>query len=293
MRDVRRVLVAIDLHSDGATLTAGSCFATDHAVELAKHLGAEVVLLHAAGCKSAGARNAAGRALEQVADRFRAIGVAATVALCDQPPALAILDRVQRDRIDLVFAGRRNERSQQPTPFGSVSSQLVRKCPCPVWIAKPGGDLAPRRVLAASDLSPVSERVIEYAAFVAGHYDAELHVVHAFQLRAVAELQGRLGLDRFVQIEREQLERRLAAQVARASGPSATAIHAINGSPARAVLDLNERLTPDLVVMGTRSHNRLRTRLLGNTALRLLGHLDCSLLAVKPQGFVSPSSGSS
>jgi universal stress protein E len=292
MLDVHRLLVAIDLHRDGATLTAGSCFATDQAVELAKHLGGQVVLLHAMHPdrpakhrpEDVGPEDVAGHTLDQVADRFRSIGVLAEVAITEEAPGLAIVERVIRDRIDLVFVGRRNERSQGPMALGSVSSQLLRSCPCAVWVAKPGSDVAPRRVLAASDLSATSERVIEYAAFVAGHYDAELHVVHAFQLRASAELEGRVGADLFLRAEREQRVHRLTQQVERASGARATAIHAVNARPSEAIRDRSRRLQPDLVVMGTAT----RRRIVGDTAMRLLARLDCSLLTVKPDDFVCP-----
>src|SRR5262245_36870376 len=117
MRDVPRLLVAIDLHREGSALTAGSCVATDQAAEMVKQLDAEVVLLHSigpdwggarAGDRS-GARDRAQRTLEQVADRFRSLGATASVAISVETPWLAIVRRVLRDRIDLVFAGRRNE----------------------------------------------------------------------------------------------------------------------------------------------------------------------------------------
>jgi len=296
MRDLRRVLVAIDLHRDSATLTAGSCFAADQAVELAKHLGAEVVLLHSTrpnGAlghlpEQATAADVAQRTLDQVADRFRAIGVPVAVALNDEAPWLAIVRRVLRDHIDLVFAGRRNEWSHGRMQLGSVSNQLLRKCPCAVWIAKPGGDLAPRCVLAASDLSEVSERVVEYAAFVAGHYRADLHVVNAFRLRAGAELDGSMGLERFLLVERERRVHRLAEQVNLAGGAPARGIHAVYAAAPKAILDLSAQLHADLVVMGSLSRGRARSRLVGSTALRLLSRLDCSLLTIKPDDFVCP-----
>jgi universal stress protein E len=296
MRDVPRLLVAIDLHRDGKTLTAGSCLATDQAVELVKHLAAEVVLLHAIGPDWAGARgressdahDSAQHTLDQVADRFRAIGATASVAISDESPWLAIVRRVTRDQIDLVFAGRRNEPSQLPMGLGSVSRQLVRKCPSTVWVAKPGGDLAPRSVLAASDLSPVGERVLEYATFVARHYRAELHVGHAFQLQPGADLEWRIGLEAFMQRVREQRSRQLAEQVERAGGAPSVSIHVVRAAPTNAILELSTLLAPDLVVMGTVSRGRAGSRLVGSTALRLLGRLDCSLLTIKPDDFVCP-----
>lgn len=296
MRDVPRLLVAIDLHRDGKTLTAGSCLATDQAAELVKHLAAEVVLLHASSPdwtgtrdrETSAAQDAAQHALDQLADRFRSIGATASVAISDETPWRAIVRCVIRDRIDLVFAGRRNESSQLPMGLGSVSRQLVRKCPSTVWVAKPGGDLAPRRVLAASDLSPIGERVVEYAAFVARHYGAELHVAHAFELRPGVELESRIGLEAFVRRVHEQRERQLTEQIERAGGAPSVSIHVVRAAPTRAILDLSARFASDLVVMGTVSRGRARSRLVGSTALRLLGRLDCSLLTVKPDDFVCP-----
>ena len=231
---------------------------------------------------------AAQHTLDQVADRFRAIGVAASVAISDETPWLAIVRRVIRDRIDLVFAGRRNEASQLPMGMGSVSRQLVRKCPSTVWVAKPGGDLAPRCVLAASDLSPLGERVVEYAAFVARHYGADLHVAHAFKLRPGAELEGQIGLETFMRRVHEQRTRQLTEQIDRVGGAPSVSIHVVREAPTKAILDLSALHAPDLVVMGTVSRGRAKSRLVGNTALRLLSRLDCSLLTVKPDDFVCP-----
>lgn len=286
MRDVPQLLVAIDLQRDGTKLTAGSCLAVDQSAELVKHLDAEAVLLHSIAPYAAGKHGSsqypvvAERTLDQVADRFRALGVAARVAISVEMPWRAIVRCVIRDGIDLVFAGRRNEASQLPLGLGSVSSQLVRRCPTTVWVAKPGGDLAPRCVLAATDLSPVSERVVEYAAFVARHYGAHLHLGHAFPLRADA---SRTGVEKLVACEREQ-RRRISEQVERAGGARDVSIHVVRSTPTRGLLDLCAHLAPDLVVMGTLS----RSGIVGDTALRLLGRLDCSLLTVKPDDFVCP-----
>jgi nucleotide-binding universal stress UspA family protein len=46
----------------------------------------------------------------------------------------------------------------------------------------------------------------------------------------------------------------------------------------------------DLVVMGTVARRGIPGLLIGNTAERILRKLPCSVLAVKPDGFVSPVS---
>jgi universal stress protein E len=285
--NVRRVLVAIDLHRSGSTLTAGSCYAVDQAAELIKQLDAEVVLLHSIGADRSDALDATAHTLEQIAERFSRIGAKASVEISHEAPCRAILRRVLRDGIDLVLAGRRNEPAQHPVGLGSVSSQLVRNCPAAVWVVKPGGDLAPRCVLAASDLSPVGERVVEYAAFVARHYGAQLHVAHAFELSRAGELGGWAGKEEFMRRVREQRSRQLAEEVEHSGHARGASLHVVFAPPRRAIVELHEQLSADLVVMGT-SRGHLLSRILGDTALRLLGRLDCSLLIVKPDSFVCP-----
>jgi universal stress protein E len=49
-----------------------------------------------------------------------------------------------------------------------------------------------------------------------------------------------------------------------------------------------DRLGSDLIVMGTISRAGIAGLSVGNTAERMLGHLDCSMLTVKPADFVCP-----
>ena len=53
-----------------------------------------------------------------------------------------------------------------------------------------------------------------------------------------------------------------------------------------AILDYVIEHKSDLVVLGTRGKSNLRTLLIGTTAERLVQHLPCSILAVKPDEVV-------
>lgn len=55
------------------------------------------------------------------------------------------------------------------------------------------------------------------------------------------------------------------------------------GQPASAILRAIEGYEPDLIVMGTRGHGRLRRALLGSVANRVLHELACDVLIV-PEG---------
>ena len=49
-----------------------------------------------------------------------------------------------------------------------------------------------------------------------------------------------------------------------------------------------KRLDPDLVVMGTVARTGVPGFIMGNTAEMILNQIDCSVLAIKPSGFVTP-----
>jgi nucleotide-binding universal stress UspA family protein len=58
--------------------------------------------------------------------------------------------------------------------------------------------------------------------------------------------------------------------------------------PAESIVKLARKQKVDLLVMGTVCRTGLSGFLIGNTAEEVLGAMDCSVLTVKPQGFVSP-----
>jgi nucleotide-binding universal stress UspA family protein len=60
------------------------------------------------------------------------------------------------------------------------------------------------------------------------------------------------------------------------------------GEPEAVISDFVVGHGIDLVVMGTVARGGIPGLLIGNTAERVLRQLPCSVLAVKPDGFVSP-----
>ena len=62
----------------------------------------------------------------------------------------------------------------------------------------------------------------------------------------------------------------------------------MRGSPSREIPALAKRLKADLVVMGTAGRSGIPGLIMGNTAETVLYQLDCSVVAIKPPGFVSP-----
>ena len=87
---------------------------------------------------------------------------------------------------------------------------------------------------------------------------------------------------------RSETMERVATQLEGVLPREKAGIHVGLTSPTRAVLEAVEHLDPDLVVLGSVSRGGIAGLLIGNTAERLLGRLDCSILTVKPDDFVCP-----
>ena len=65
-------------------------------------------------------------------------------------------------------------------------------------------------------------------------------------------------------------------------------LHVINGDAKHVVAKKARELDVDLVVMGTVARSGISGFFMGNTAENILNQLDCSVLTIKPPGFVSP-----
>lgn len=197
---------------------------------------------------------------------------------------------------------------------GSEDMHLLRKCPCAVWLVDPAAPAGYRCVLAAVDVDEVysaSEltvrralnlRIAATAASVAIAQLAELHLVHAWTAIGVSVMRSalvsaseaqicayvdgkraehRAAMDRLLQ----SLEAHIGSEAMRYAKPR---VHLLEGDAREVIPALAGRILPDLTVLGTVARTGVRGFLIGNTAESLLHQLDGSILALKPQGFVSP-----
>lgn len=214
-------------------------------------------------------------------------------------PFVEIIRAVQAQGHDLLIKSPEG-RGGGPL-FGSTDLHLLRKCPCPVWLAKPVRGRAPRRILAAVDLEPGDEEataaalnthILRLAADLAGKADGELHVVYAWNLFGETLLRGgraEVDLAKALRQTRDFYAERLA-DLLQDCPPGGAPIrsHLLKGEPETVVPGLARRQGIELIVMGTVARTGIPGFLIGNTAEKLLSRVDCSVLALKPPGFCSP-----
>lgn len=194
--------------------------------------------------------------------------------------------------------------------FGSDDMHLLRKCPCPVWLTHPDEKSNYDSIIAAVDLEDpigadavgeLNTQILDLASALAVSDPADLHVLHVWD--AVFEQTVRswsthpeLEASSYVRSERQQheqgmklLETHLRAHLGKeAFDYLAPGFHLQRGTPATQIPKAAAQFDADLVVMGTVARTGIAGLFIGNTAEAVLEQLNCSVLAVKPAGFVSP-----
>jgi universal stress protein E len=292
----RHAVVGLDTHPTTGALSAGSRAALAGLRWLARGESVRCTLLHSSADDElwdpadgdyvdSGGAVSANDAIEAAARGLRADGIDAELEISEERAWLAITRRVLAGPADLVIVGKHTEPRSDAPRLGSVASKLLRKCPCAVWVVRPGDEPPPRSVLAATDLSLVGERVLQRASQLARRADAPLHVVYAIQLTMAAQFEDGAG---FVEERSEAARRSIREVLGRVGHPGDAQLHVGVSSPTRAILASVKQCEPDLIVMGTISRGGLPGLLLGNTAERLLSRLGVSILTVKPADFVCP-----
>ena len=228
-------------------------------------------------------------------------------------PFLKIIREVLGNGHDLVIKAVENCELLDRV-FASDDMHLLRKCPCPVWLINQKSPKVYRRILAAVDVDDyctaedlttrhqLNLQILEMASLLALSEFAELHIVHVWE--AIGEITMRTAfvdvsekrILTYVEEERQQHSQnlnKLLAEVMSTLGQSAREYlkpqtHLLKGSPRKEISSLAETIQADLVVMGTVARTGIAGYFMGNTAETVLNQLDCSVLAIKIAGFITP-----
>ncbi|MCK6371680.1 MAG: universal stress protein [Gammaproteobacteria bacterium] len=237
---------------------------------------------------------------EGYVDAARSAGIEVRTRELSGIPFLEIIRAVLADGYDLVVKAAEPSVGLHAAFFGSTDRHLLRKCPCPLWLADPAGAATVSRILAAVDPSPrsdtqrnLSREVLELAQHLAQRFGAALDVVHAWQVLGdrILGATGRKDPET-VQLIGETLNRhqRWLDELLREAGIDAAqaTLHLVRGYAGEVVPEVARATRSDIILMGTVGRVGIPGLLIGNTAERILGEVDCSVLAVKPEGFVSP-----
>ncbi|MEO7714087.1 MAG: universal stress protein [Gemmatimonadaceae bacterium] len=242
------------------------------------------------------------RALEEMAAEPRAAGIDVRTYVRVGNPFIEVTREVLRNGYDLVMKETSPDRIAGSRLFTSQEMHLLRKCPSPLLLLTPTGKTRFGVVMAAIDPAPsheerqeLNQRIIELAMEVAADEQAILHVAHVWRLRSERslDLMRRTLSEGYVRrlVEEERLRRTALVEELVApyrGGAVQLSVEMVEGQPSRVLPALTRRLRVDLLVMGTVARSGIPGLIIGTTAENVLDDVTCSVLGVKPRGFLTP-----
>lgn len=219
---------------------------------------------------------------------------------------LEVIRAVLKNAYDLVIKPAENPNWLERL-FGNNDMNLLRQCPCPVWLMKPDGKSNYNSILAAVDFDPLNplgsdrdlnREILELAGLLTLSNFASLHLAHAWEpigettllSRGGTSLEGvadyvektRAHHEKGLYLLGEELRKWIGVDTYDYLSPS---FHLPKGPATKVIPRLAAELRTDLVVMGTIARTGISGLIIGNTAETIFDQLSCSVLAIKPPSF--------
>ena len=195
---------------------------------------------------------------------------------------------------------------------------LLRKCPVPILMMADRGQLPSfsGKIMVAIDAgnpeegaTELNQRLLQYGMYIATQEQAELHCVSVWDLPVGKRALRILSDEELYELQettrkryrRRQTELMSEFGIECGNGENGSDggnkeeqnkvhMHLLKGQPSHEIQRLANELEVDLIVMGTLGRQS-QSLMIGNTAENILNGIYCSILAVKPEDYISPLSG--
>jgi universal stress protein E len=239
--------------------------------------------------------------LDCLIEPVRRQGIDASAKVLMGTPFLEIIKQVIRGNHDLVMLSAEGAGAPKGNLFGSTTMHLMRKCPCAIWAVKSSQPSLYSRVLAAIDATPVDDssdalnnRILELSTSLARLEGSELHIIYAWSVVGEKLLVSRAGLipaeveERILEHHKQYktwLNRLLEKHPSEGLNLQ---VHLLKGEASKLIPEIAGICGIELIVMGTVCRTGIAGFFIGNTSEEVLRQVDCSVLTVKPDGFVTP-----
>jgi universal stress protein E len=217
------------------------------------------------------------------------------------PPAITIIRDVISTGYDLVIKDA--EPISSGKGFRGMDMTLLRKCPAPVCLARPsshsGNDV---RITVAIDPESreqgeheLSLELLREGASLIDIFDGVLDIVSCWEY----EFEKILRYKAWITIPESELhdsgeevrithQRQLKKLIEESGIRCEYHVHHMRGKPEELIPGFIDQRATDILVMGSVGRTGIPGFLIGNTAENIFERIPCTLLALKPEGFVSP-----
>ncbi len=217
----------------------------------------------------------------------------------EKTPNIAIIQRVLRQSHDLVVKAA--EEAAGPG-FKALDMALLRKCPCTLFLHRPLKH--PKSIQVAVAIAPdntdtaeqdLARNLLKLAQHLAIFYSGKFSILSCWEFALEGFLRNSAWVDMSVDTIDEMVQQEgnsnymaLHKLIEQAKLPEKPPIYHLKGDPTEIIPAWVNEKEIDVLVMGTVARTGITGFIIGNTAENILQKLNCSLWAMKPQGFVSP-----
>jgi universal stress protein E len=218
-----------------------------------------------------------------------------------KPPAIRVIQRVLQAGHDLVIKDA--EPKAEGRGFRAADMTLLRKCPCPLWLVRPPFRVDDEMHIAVAVDSEfrdeaerdLSLRLLRLADAIGQRLQVELTVLSCWDYEFEEYLQKSPWLGSVEEhpantVSAVEHHHRVALNALIASSGMLCMYHVrhLRGRPDVVIPLYVDRDSVDILIMGTVARTGISGFIIGNTAENILEKISCSLVALKPEGFVSP-----
>lgn len=233
--------------------------------------------------------------IEELADSARSQGVIVTSDVLEERSiSHGILQHVEQTNPRYLVKGTQYHNVAERSIFVDTDWQLIRSCPCPLYLVKPKDMNENPVVLAAVDPTHEHDKpaaldqvIVDHAKAIADNNEGEVHLVHTYhRMSGIGSEATRTFKPIKLPIEaidkKNQAEHRQKLNaLAEANQIAADHVHQFPGRPHEILPAFARTHKVDVVVMGALARWGLKRMVIGSTAERVLDHLPCDVLIVR------------
>ncbi len=272
----------------------GFQYALDTAIALAKAFESEIVLLHTIPdsmmtfFRDVGDTSDIDKRLTEVARQIESRGIKMPRTKIEHgAPAETICREASRIGANLIVLGCHMKRSGNEGRLGVTGERVLQRATTPVWVAKPGSNPIPSRILCPTDFSRASKRALRNALVLCRKLNASLTVLNVEEpvggiyaasgssagSKAGAGAAGRPSeFDRFLDgfdFQGVEWDKELR-----------------EGTPHRVIVEEVDAQQADLVAMGTVGKTGVERVVMGSVTQKVLRRLPCPVLTMKDEDVI-------
>ncbi|MEW6982872.1 universal stress protein UspE [Colwelliaceae bacterium 6471] len=211
-------------------------------------------------------------------------------------PFEPVIEQVLKDKYDIVIKGTHQHDKLKSVIFTPTDWHILRKCPCPVLLVKEHLWPENGNIIAAINVGSdeeehlsLNKKITDEALDLAKLIHSNVHLVNSFPGTPVNIA---IEIPEFNSNEYNQTmlkhHQKAMNEHAASYGIDNAHTHVKEGLPEDVIESIAHELDAELVVLGTVGRTGLSAAFIGNTAEHVIDRLNCDVLALKPDGYVSP-----